>query len=485
MTPLNPQMRVIIVLAAAAIACAPRLAWSWPAPQFPDEPMPPPPADPPPPITPSAAPVPAAEQVEPPPSPAELAERIEELERRQTELEGEAARNDSTREQVKALIPLGRFITVFIDVGAFAVAGDGSGIRSDLGHYHFPQYAGHVPAEWTFMGDPLATTINSLGEPADISNSRAIHTDTIHSKGHPSVLVNSIGLSIAKRVTESISISALAELLPRPGPDILDVELAQIHWRPSHTVNFEISAGKIDSVLGVEYRSQDAPKRTGITPSLICRYTCGRPLGVQARLERGRLIASASLTNGDNFDERFEPHLQLKLNNLPTFAGHLQWVFPLGQGLEVGVSGAIGPQDNQPDPGIAQWHVGLDIQLRDLHDFDVAAELVQGSQDGSPMSGITCGGAPCLTYKGGYALVAHRVNSWLTPYVRVDFRNAIHLKGADFVYESHTLRSTVGARFAMTSRVLAKIEYTINREINGVPEFNDDVLTSSLVVATD
>jgi hypothetical protein len=480
-------MSAVRYIAIAAIVCAPNVAHSWPlhAADDPTDAQATPPA-------PAPETSPATDEPEPPPSPAELADRIEELERKQKELERESRRGESTREQVKTLLPLGRFITVFVDVGAFSVAGDGSGIRSDLGHYYFPQYAGHVAGQWVFMGDPLSTAINSLGEPADTSNSREIHTDTIQSKGQPSFLVNAIGLTIAKEVGHDFSVSALAELLPRPGPDILDIELAQINYRPSHEIDFEISAGKIDSVLGVEYRSQDAPRRLGISPSLICRYTCGRPVGVQARLVRGRLSTSASLTNGDNFDERFEPHLQLKLNKVPTVAGHVQWkVWPSGggefsgDGLVVGVSGAIGPQDNQPDSGVAQWHVGADVQLTAFHQFDVTAELVQGSQDGSPMSGITCGGAPCLTYKGGYVLVDHKVNSRLTPYVRVDFRNAIHLKGADFVYESHTLRSTIGAHFAMTSRIIAKLEYTFNRETGGIPQFNNDILTSSLVVATD
>ena len=37
---------------------------------------------------------------------------------------------------------LRRFITVYVDVGAFAVGGDGSGIRSDIGHIYYPKYIG-------------------------------------------------------------------------------------------------------------------------------------------------------------------------------------------------------------------------------------------------------------------------------------------------------------------------------------------------------
>ena len=477
-------MTALRCLAIAVIVGSSTLAFAAPAPPA-SEGATEDSAQPPPATMPASVATPPDDEAEPPPSPAELAERIEALEHKQKELEREARRGESTRAQVQTLLPLTRFINVFVDVGAFSVAGNGAGIRSDLGHYYFPQYAGHIAGQWVFMGDPLSTAINSLGEPASTADSREIRTDTIQSQGHPALIVNAVGLAVGKEVGHGVSLAALAELLPRPGPDILDIELAQIKYRPSHAIDLEIAAGKIDSVLGVEYRSQDALHRLGVTPSLICRYTCGRPLGIQARMVRGRLSTSAAITNGDNFDERFEPHLHLKLNAVPTVTGHVQWKLPVGQWLEVGVSGALGPQDNQPDAGIAQWHVGIDLALIDLHQFDVIAELIQGSQDGSPMSGVVCGGAPCLTYKGGYLLVDHHVNGQLTPYVRVDFRNAIHLHGADFVYESHTLRSTIGANVAVTSRIIAKLEYTINRELGGIPQFNDDVVTSSLVVATD
>ena len=77
------------------------------------------------------------------------------------------------------------------------------------------------------------------------------------------------------------------------------------------------------------------------------------------------------------------------------------------------------------------------------------------------------------------------MNGWLTPYVRVDWRDAVHQSGVDFVYEAHTLRSTLGVHLEMTSRILAKVEYTFNRELGAGPEFSDDVFTSSVVVATD
>jgi hypothetical protein len=255
-----------------------------------------------------------------------------------------------------------------------------------------------------------------------------------------------------------------------------------------------ISAGKIDSVLGVEYRNQDAPKRTTVTPSLICRYTCGRQLGVRAHLVERQWSASASITNGDFFDDRFEPDDQLKANKAPTVAGHLQWKFPVGQSLWVGASTMFGPQDGQSRLAIHQWHYGVDAKLNDLDGWSIVAEFVQGKQQGSTtgdptenaMLGIEmarCDLAPCLTYKGAYVLVHRRVADWIEPYARIDWRDAVHQKGAEFVYESHTVRSTIGLHLG-TGRVVGKVEYTWNREL-GVPQFPHDVITSSIVVSTE
>ena len=458
---------------ALALAGAPVVARAQtPPPQPPQAPQPTPP-----------------QQQKPLPSLEDLARRIDALENKQSEVDQNQQQVEGLTEKVdKVLMPLAGFITIYVDLGAFAVSGNGSGIRSDLGNFYYPQYAGKIPGEWVFMGDPLSTAINALGEPADAGNSREIREDDLKSHGHPSVLVNSVGLAIGREVYPGISVATLAELLPRPDGDKLDVELAHVDWKPFDDQNFWISAGKIDSVLGVEYRSQDAPRRLTVTPSEICRYTCGRQYGLEARLVRGRLSASGAVTDGDSFMSRFEPATSIHSSWLPTASGHLQWMLPVGQGLEVGVSGAIGPQDKQPDVDIAQWHLGFDARLVDLDGFDAVAEYVQGMQQGRTTSSTPCNAAPCLTYKGAYLLVDRRVNSWLTPYVRLDWRDAVHTNGSMtnmFVYESHVWRATFGLHVELTNRILAKVEYTFNRELDNIPDFPDDIVTSSIVVATE
>ena len=38
-------------------------------------------------------------------------------------------------------------------------------------------------------------------------------------------------------------------------------------------------------MTGIEYRTQESTDRIGIAPSLICRYTCGHPIGLKARAQ--------------------------------------------------------------------------------------------------------------------------------------------------------------------------------------------------------
>jgi hypothetical protein len=458
--------------AAIVLACASSVAYAD-EPPVPPEPAPPEPAPP----QPAAAPAPAAE---PGPTTADLQDRLDAMQRQQEAQQREIEQLKSNEKERNWLLSL---VSLYVDVGAFAVGGDGSGIRSDIANIHYPKYAGSTPGQWVFEGDPRSTAINALGEPADTSDSRELTDDTIHSGGHPTVLVNSIGLAISKSFNEQgIYVTAFTELLPRASRDILDVELANIKYRPSHELNLVFEVGKIDSVLGVEYRTQDAPNRLTVTPSLIARYTTGRPYGISARLTRGQLVLSGAITDGNMMDHRFDREHSLHSTWVPNAAGHVQYKIP--GGLKVGISGTAGPQDDQSSTSIAQWHLGADVSLLDFHGWDFVAEYVQGIQQGQTKL-TPCDVAACLDYKGAYVLVDRQVQPWITPYIRVDWRDAVHKNEPNFVYESHVVRATIGAHFEMTSRILAKIEYTFNHELDGIPQFADDIVTSSLVVATD
>ena len=108
---------------------------------------------------------------------------------------------------------------------------------------------------------------------------------------------------------------------------------------------------------------------------------------------------------------------------------------------------------------------------------------MQGQAAGKTTSAtVPCDEAPCLEYKGAYGLLAYRVTNWLMPYARVDWRQALHQSGASFVYTSNAARFTGGLRFELGTVVVLKAEYTHVHELDPLPDFLDDVATSSLII---
>lgn len=431
---------------------------------------------------------------------AEMKRRLDELERKNAQLSDEVQRlredHSFVEQRVEQLMPSKDKISGYVDFGFFWVQGNGSGIRPDTGNERFPEYKGIIPDSWVFMGDPLATTINSRGEPADLNGSRAITFDQIKSGGKPSFILNSVNLAMSHGVGSTVSINASIDFVPRsrnvsiPSEvfvgDYIDVKLGYLQWTPE-TQGWDIAlqAGKFDSVLGIEYRSQDAPDRLSVTPSLLCRYTCGRPLGLKARarFRDEKLIANVAVTNGSSFVELFPLYNEIDTNTVKTVSARLSYKIPIkGQGLEVGASGAYGAQDLQPDDGVAQWHIGADARL-EYKDLDVRAEYVQGQAKGATSpGGVKCDTAQCLEYKAAYGLVGYRLTNWLEPYGRADWRNAMHTSGASFVYISKVARGTMGLRFEIGANVILKAEYTFIRELGRLLSFPDDVLTTSAVM---
>jgi hypothetical protein len=399
---------------------------------------------------------------------------------------------------VKQIQPFTGRISGYLDFGFFRVAGDGSGIRPDLGNVVFPEYKSVIPGgAWVFMGDPLSTMINSRGEPADTGPSRAITFNPVHAGSSPSFIVNALNVSLFASVGETLIVQGIFDLAPRSRDvsnpdgtflgDFLDVKLAYVEWRPKiDAFALSIFAGKFDSVLGIEYRVEESPDRIGVTPSLICRYTCGRPLGLKARARFGDdlFVINLALSNGSSFLEMFPFYDETDVNDGKTVSARISTKLPLGEGLEIGFSGMIGPQDNQTSNSVLQYHLGADLHL-ETHDFDLSAEYVKGEADGAtdPTPGSPeCNLAACLTYQGAYGQLGWRATNWLIPYARVDWRDATHRYGADFIYISDLMRVTGGVRLELGSAVILKAEYTVNRELGRIPQFDDDIFTSALVV---
>jgi hypothetical protein len=426
-------------------------------------------------------------------------QRLKELEEKNRQLQDELSRLKEeaafTQSRVDQLMPLSGRVSGYVDFGFFYVQGNGSGIRTDAGNTRFPEYEGRLPGSWVFMGDPLSTAVNARGEPADVSESRAVTFNPIGNAGKASFIANALNVALFAGVGESLTVNGMFDLVPR-GRDVsnaagvflgdyLDVKLAYAEYTiPTEKVSFSLYAGKFDSVLGREYRIQESPDRLGVTPSLICRYTCGRPLGLKARARSNdnSWTVNVAVTNGTSFVEMFPFYGEVDKNHAKTASGRLSYRFPLGVGLEFGASGAYGAQDLQADDKIAQWHYGFDVHL-DWKDILLTGEFVEGRAPGVTTPGdVRCGSAPCLRYKGAYGQVGYRLTNWLTPFVRVDWRDALHENGASFVYVSDLVRVSPGLHFEFGTHVIVKAEYTLNRELGRIPQFPNDVVTSALVV---
>lgn len=381
----------------------------------------------------------------------------------------------------------------YADVGFFVVQGNGAGVRKDLERL-VPGGDGFL-STWVLRGDPLATTVNSRGEVADLGDSRAVESGGLGLGGRPSFLVNAVNLQLRATIGNELLVHAMVDLLPRERAlthfalgDFLDVKLANVSWRRRFGFGeLVVWAGKVDSLLGIEYRVQESPDRLTITPSLTCRYTCGRAVGVRARglLLGDRLEVLAAVTNGSSQLELMPWGAEAGFNASPTVSGRVGLLLPVANGLEVSLSGQVGVQDRQSDPTVWQFHAGAAAKL-DLSTVVLTAEGMFGRAAGKTGSitgeAVPCTAAACLVYRGAYLQAGWRALRWLTPYARVDWRSGTMTYAREWLYESVRVRATAGVRLEPLRRVAIKAEYTFNRELLG-PDFPDDVFTTSVIVS--
>jgi len=423
---------------------------------------------------------------EAPPPPAPTPEAL------QAQIDQLRAQLESLEKRQDWMATLSVKLSGYLDLGFFWVQGNGSGVRKDFGGTL--GYRGQILDTWVLHGDPLSTTINSRGDVADVGDARAIRFDPIHAGNRPSFIVNAINLGLNATITDAVSIVALLDFIPRDRDisdgagvflgDYFDLKLAHVRYElQTRWLVLTLTAGKVDSLLGIEYRSQEASSRITVTPSLLCRYTCGRPVGIRANAELfdGKLEVGLAFTNGSHQVEFFPFTNETDFNHWKTFAGKIAIHLPVGRDLELNANGAIGPQDRQGDDSVLQWHYGF-AGLLEWGDFLFAAEFVSGRANGKHDGAVQCGGAPCFGYRGAYGLVAWQALRLLMPYARVDWRHARHISGTSFAYVSDVLRVTVGVRADLHAHVALKAEYTFNNELSPIISFPNDVLTTSLVV---
>ena len=424
------------------------------------------------------------------PTVRDLSARIADLERRLNDTELAAARR---RPSVT--------VSGYVDFGFFAAQGDGSGVLQDVGpasSRHFPQYADKFA--WVFLGDLLSPAVNSRGEPADLGNLPGVNrADSIRSGGAPSFIVNEVNLTMQGALGDSALATASVNYLPRSGADFslgdtFDVDLAQVEWMPTASRRWSIFVGKMESVVGIEYRDRKARDRFGITPSLIARYTTGNPLGVKVRGKLGTndwFIVALALTNGSSTTETFHFYDEIDSNAGKTASGRLALRAPSGL-IEVGASGMYGPQDHAQDSRDAMWFVGADLQLHH-RGFELKGQWLYGRAPGEQL------GQTYAEDHRPYGLRLHvgaylEANWMVLPYlgflVRGDVRDAVVWLGnpdapggGDRIYITKSWRATGGVRVVPNEHVAVKVEYLRNGEYGGVPSIRNDVFVTSLVLS--
>jgi hypothetical protein len=374
----------------------------------------------------------------------------------------------------------------YLDVGFFDAMGDGVSYARDSGKRLFPK---HADVPWVFWGDPWANAVNSQGDSADLGLDRTniARWDPIASGGAPSFLVNMVNQSVLVTYKRSLLLETSVNFEPRDGNDldrigapgdVMDVDLAYAEWIPFEKVNLHLFAGKSDPTFGIEYRGRKASDRFGVTPSLISRYTMQPQTGIKVRggLFRDFFIYNFALSNGQASTERFGHfYNEIDDNAGKTGSGRLALVLPLPVFLEIGGSGMLGAQDDQPDDNVMHEQLGADVKLR-AGDFTFEGEWLFFSR----AAGGGSAEAPAIDAKGWYAQARYLVVPGIGVYGRVDRRTA-ELYASPNLYLSDTLRFTGGVRLDITFNVLVKAEYLHIREVEQ-PELDNDVFTSSLVL---
>ena len=373
---------------------------------------------------------------------------------------------------------------------------------------------------WHFLGDPLGTAINSAGHPADTRSqnygsqtSQAVPYDYIQSGGKPTFIINELNLMPIVKLDALKGLSALASInfYPRTasvslgdkldggsvvagGPtkvgDYVWVDMAFLEYATrfgdgKHMLN--IFAGRFDPNIGIEYRVRKAPDRFGVTPSLICRYSCGTPLGLKIRGQFFDELISLALAihNSGSYQEIFRFSENTDKKYMKTASGRLalhcnERNHCKKVNLELGVSGEFGGEvdgfydvgRSEFDPFVAQWTFDVDLHL-EFRGFELRAEFLKSQADG--YYGPAKSSLPRLVVQGAYVEASYHLTNWLGVIGRWDFRDATHIDySVPFAYISTIWRVTAGLRFDINNNVAFKAEFLHLQPFGRMKEGLDD-----------
>jgi hypothetical protein len=415
------------------------------------------------------------------------------VEERLAALEDELERHRQalTRAQEAAARPSPITLVGYVDFGLFVPQGDGSGWVQDFGNVRVPSLAGKYA--WVFLGDLLATPVNSRGEAASLGNAPGVQRfDSVHSRGAPGFLLNEVNFGLSVDLGHRLVVNSSVNFVPRTGSnfsigDFLEVDLAQLEWVVDEAQTTSIFVGKINPALGIEYKERRSDQRFGITPSLTQRYTSGSQLGlkVRSKLFGGWLVLAGVVANGSTTTEQFHFYDEVDSNAGKNVSGRVALHVPVGElfagaaghTLEVGLSGEVGPQDRALDNKGDIWFWGVDVEYRGL-DFSVKGQFLRGGAPGNEADG-----AYALVLNGtGYVELDWMFLPQLGALVALGYRDAFVSLGTERAYLTKAWRATFGLRAVLGPHVILKAEYLRNGEYGEVPWIRDDLFTSSLVL---
>jgi hypothetical protein len=432
---------------------------------------PPVPAAPPPPVAVAPPPAPAA----PPPAPEEV-----------------PSENDSegyTPPAEGAGAPSSVVLGGYVDVGWANAQGDGTS---------FPPGDTRLPADYGV--DPFATAVNSRGDVAS-TDSHGLFTNGFlpHSMGiggRPSFFINTVAADL-KYTSPSAPLTVFTRVLalPRfePGGDGTRVIVEQAFGRvvPFDALELALAVGKFDSVFGIEYLENESNIRTGITPSLVARYTTGQSVGAKLfyRLQLARIWSALSInmaaTNSGTFVEALQTP-DISLTGVPVGSARLGYELNLPRvQVKLGGSGMYGVRNDQSDRSARQQAVGADLRVAFAGVY-LNGEYVRVDED-SGAEKLNASGVFMLAsefhQRGFYGQAAYALAldagplRKLTPYARYEQRHAWFHGFTPVLVD----RITAGLRVDLWESLIIKGEYLVNRELEGAPKVANNVATASVV----
>ena len=382
-------------------------------------------------------------------------------------------------------------LTGYIDVGFARAQGDGTS---------FAPGDTRLPADYGV--DTFAPMVNSRGEVAS-TNSRGRFTNGFLPRsagigGKASFLLNTVDADVRYAPQGSpVFLFARLQFLPRffaaeGESSRLLVQQAFLRVTPFANQEMTLSLGKFDSVFGIEYLETEANLRTGITPSLIARYTTGQSLGAKLfwRLQIPKLWAAVSInsaaTNGGTMVETLQPQ-GASQTGIPVLSGRLGLELNLPRlEIKLGASGLYGPRNDQRDQKVSQRALGADARLI-FGWLSLSAEWIKVDEEGGAADKADGLGTQTIVSgfwaDGLYATAALAIPitpgalKKVTAYGRYSRRHAYFEGFVPITVDA----IAAGLRLDLFDSLALKGEYLRNRELAGAPTVRNDVVTSSLV----